>query len=861
MNSYPHHTFIVIGLILLSGMVFPPTWGQPATTDPHAQLQALEKARYLYDIEANFSEASNLLERLLSESRDEAILARANLILGHIRESTGHSQQAIDHYKASLKSTDLLPVEKERLHRRLLALDPAQLSPMALDRSAPPGAPKVFPFHAQGNGGFGLDFSRNPEMDGNRRFASQDAHGNLNPSTLPLSPKEELVDAARNALLVRIPEEQSLHFRSTEASRNWQITLSDHLEQAVIVDGDEGSVVLVYAAHLQYHSARRPVWEIPLASPGCAWHTGSIAPVTGILHCPEGGIFRVDPARRQIQPIAGIPSQVLGLTLSDGALVLRYPERIEVRRGKDFGDIAWSLTSTFLNRIYMGEDRLYLLTPQGVVKAYDARTGELEWQKDFQARLLIPYGRELLLKTFSKTLVSADSAGRVLWTYEFGWDEEMTVLPAKSHITVHFHDGKRVRLDPDLLRLAASLPDMAFRTLREHLDQKNWREGLLEVGRILNLEPGNGAAWRLRHQIQEASGISGPDAVRSLEHAARSTLTPTWTVDGLPAKLAAKLGAKWMWKRQYGPEIQPPLFSGSGGLFYLENDNRTLVFLDPAHGEMRNAFHFSEDLDMKIASFKSDTLMVSSQSRLYILKPGIHPAQTTQVSLENPVCESRGLSQGMLYSDWKGGLSLIDYSQGSILWKRKLGENGLLILPPGITTALDIVDIDGRFHSVNPNSGLVIWSVPLPEGTITETYATRTTVFTGYSQGTVAALDRLRRTVLWTRDFGEQILSLSGNGNEILMATTASKKLIVMEAATGAIMSRRTLDSHLFHKPLTAPDGYWVGTTEPALEKRSYGHILQVKYPLPHIPGSPVYSGNQVCVSTLDPFILCFPPP
>jgi hypothetical protein len=50
-----------------------------------------------------------------------------------------------------------------------------------------------------------------------------------------------------------------------------------------------------------------------------------------------------------------------------------------------------------------------------------------------------------------------------------------------------------------------------------------------------------------------------------------------------------------------------------------------------------------------------------------------------------------------------------------------------------------------------------------------------------------------------------------------------------------------------------------VGTTEPALEKRSMTHALLQRLPLTDMPGTPSLMGGGIAISTLDRFIIRFP--
>src|SRR5690606_29229105 len=130
--------------------------------------------------------------------------------------------------------------------------------------------------------------------------------------------------------------------------------------------------------------------------------------------------------------------------------------------------------------------------------------------------------------------------------------------------------------------------------------------------------------------------------------------------------------------------------------------------------------------------------------------------------------------------------------------------------------------------------------------------------YAGYDEGLIVAIDRGRGEAAWQRDVGEQIFSLSGRGDQALLVGTSSKRVLSLDGRTGNVQAQANVASHLFNRPLLVADGYWIGTTEPALEKRSLAHEVLRKYPLPDMPGTPSQAGGGIAVSTLDNFILVF---
>jgi hypothetical protein len=171
---------------------------------------------------------------------------------------------------------------------------------------------------------------------------------------------------------------------------------------------------------------------------------------------------------------------------------------------------------------------------------------------------------------------------------------------------------------------------------------------------------------------------------------------------------------------------------------------------------------------------------------------------------------------------------------------------------------VDAFEIEGGWQRLRMADGKSLASARMPPGTITEVHAGRDFAYAGYNEGLVVAIDRNLGSVAWQRDMGEQIFSLSGRGDQMLLVGTASKRVVNLHGRTGLVQAQAHVPTYLFNRPLLMGDGYWVGTAEPALEKRSLTHEVLQKFPLTDMPGTPSQAGSGIAVSTLDNFILVF---
>jgi hypothetical protein len=283
------------------------------------------------------------------------------------------------------------------------------------------------------------------------------------------------------------------------------------------------------------------------------------------------------------------------------------------------------------------------------------------------------------------------------------------------------------------------------------------------------------------------------------------------------------------------------------------------VILDVRSGKLKGSYRFPEQLDLKVAAWSGDTLVVSSATRLYLMAPLRSPGVLAQIALRNPVGQALMGPEGLLLSDWNGNLQLVDLAARRPRWEIRLGRGGLLLAREKNAAEIDVAEIEGAYHRIRIQDGQSLGSLRLPPGTITEIHAGNELAYVGYNEGLIVGIDRARTAIAWQRDMGEQIFSLSGRGDQVLIVGTASKRILNLRGKTGAPQSQTQVSTYLFNRPVLTDEGYWIGTTEPALEKRSYAHVVLLKLPLTDMPGTPSLVGPGIAVSTLDNFILLFP--
>ncbi|HKP98323.1 MAG TPA: PQQ-binding-like beta-propeller repeat protein [Fibrobacteria bacterium] len=840
---------------------FSPSAAQDRDINYNDEQQAIEAARHLYRVEGDPAGARVRLAFLLEESRNEEVRTQARYLLGRLQEQSGQRDSALAAYRQALAGKGLQLPEKLWLYKRLLSLDPSSIQPLAADMSAKSGPARVFPGKRGKRTLYTLEFRGPPDGQWERpkELGIQDENGDYHPLDIRLTGREEVLDADAEQCLVLDQETRKVRLMPLKGGKGQEVPAGPRVEVGSILAGEPGAFLLVGAGVLRAFRAGKPAWEAPLEQEGCAWSSPPDRSQQGMLQCADNQLFLVDARKKLLKAVSGITDKALQVSWEGEYLAVRYIDRFEIRKGASFEIVKWGLPSMLQEKLILGNGRVYLVTTKGSIKSIMLESGQLEWQRDMLASQVAAFDNVLFATTFAQTVVCLDIRGKPMWTYEYGWDREPAILPNEEWVVLHYGDGKRLKLNRELLRVTGNSDGFKFLEYRGREAEKDWKGALASLGKVLSLEPGNGEAWKFRAAALRNSGAPKPEQVQALVEASRSQDTPNWGNGQVLKGLAAGLGANWVWKRQYGPKFYPNLIPHKDLSFYLENDNQTLVLLNHESGGLVNSFRFSEELDMKVALWKNDTICVSSPSRLYLLSPSLNAGGLGQFPLKNPVCQAQAVNGGLIYSDWYGGLNMIGLPDRTLRWERQLGQSGLYLGKAKNVDYLDVVDLEGNYFAVQPTSGKIAWSLRMPPGTITETFSNKDFIYAGYSQGTLIAIDRARQAIVWSMDFGEQIFSLSGNRDNTLVLTTASKKLVCVQAATGAIQSQVRIQSYLFNRPTVIDHGYWLGTTEPALEKRNFNHELILKYKLPDLPGSPILFGNSIFIGTLDNFILSFP--
>lgn len=834
----------------------------------------IEWARYLLQIEADTAKAEGILRVLMQgestpEAASGAVLtdpiarARAYALAGEITAARGDKATAVRHFLQALTDGLLPKAERSQVIVKVLRLDPTAFASLSLLPPVPGKVIGIKPLRKSNTHEALLEVSALPGGQGAgtkpdvRPIWVQDRRGLLKPLPWSLAADETLLDAAGEYVATYAAESRTLRIRSLQGQVSFEEIVASRPEATRILNPRGLAMAWLEGNRLRLWRSTSGITESLIEGP-CSMH-GEPEAASALLLCGERNLYRADFAAGQVKPLGRLNEKPLALQAHGDYLLIQYADHIEVRRGPRFDAFSWGFPCQLQDKVTLGLSQAYLVTPRGSIQAFDLHAGQSVWQKQMLAQEVHIWPDGLLVQTMAHTLEALNTRGELQFSYAMGWEGEPNLQLGEEQVVLHFSDGKRVRID----RAGATAAKKPGALLLDNLLAQNGlapAEKLERLQQLLQLEPGNGDAWRHRYALDRQNDASAQQLTFDLIQAARSSATPAWSQHPVLRALAGRIGATWAFKREYGPKYYPTLVAGRELAFYLESDNQTLVVVDPAQGQLVNSFRFAEDLDFKAALWRNDTLAVSSAGRLYLVSPWKRSGLLAQYPLPAPLCQALSLPQGILLSDWQGHLRLMNPSTGAFIWERKVGNAGLLLgrPPSGTPETLDITDLEGRFFSVQTATGKVMGQIDLADGLPVEAYSLPQGTAIALEQGKLILIGRQQMAPLWRRDINEQIFSLAGNRQETLVLTTANKRVLCLRALDGGVISDQHLAAYLFNRPLVLDDSFWIGTTEPALEQRSFKGEKMKSHVLTDLPGSPVLFRNQLVLGTLDHLILGF---
>ncbi len=842
------------GSLLFLFLIGLPLFAAEEATSLEDEYLKLEEIRFQHDILGERIRAIRELYYFIRKGNSKKVRAKAYFYLGSIYDQIHALDSASHYYRQALKESYLLKPETEWLYRRLAKINPELVEALTLKRGKITRVYKTFPYQKKDKTEFILQVNSKRKSLFNKRFVHINAKGNVKEFNLPLTEKERVNDIKNGEMLIH--GKNYLKVISNKFPLEIELDSRQPLLKAHFLPTDQKGFILQYPQKIEYYREGQLKHILEFQGNECHWTPDQNKPLGTIL-CKTGRSYRINLETGEIKPWKTLSPKPYSIYVNHQKAMIQYQNHFEIRSTKNLDKVMWKGNSKLSDKISLNPSALYILDNKGVVKSLQLSTGQINWEHELNAKQLFAADEELYIISHAHACLGLSLDGTKNWTYEYGWDSQVTPLLGSGYLLLLYQNGNRIHINLDLIQISKSSNTNKIKKLLTTRDKMDWRTQLRYANNILQLEPGNGMAWNYKYLCLKMLKAPYQKQFYALTQAARSLYSPSWKNSPPLQLLNQAIGSNWIWKRSYGQKYYPNLIVGKNTILYLENNNQTLMLIDAQTGLLKRSIHIPEELDSKIIHWVNDKIIASSADKLYLIPTNDNTANTETRPLTTAICNSLIVGEFLYLSDWQGNLSKIDLNKGlkeGFQWKRNISKHGLLLSHIKGNSTIDVVDMQGKYFVLSKDNGQQTNKMILPEGTITDIFAQNNFLYVGYDDGQLYSVNKKTMKIAWHQSFSSQIFSLGGNNKHIVI-TTSSKKLFSLNRLTGKIISQININTSLINKPILTKDGYWLGTNQPALEKRDFNHRLLKRYPLTGIPGNPVLNPSSLFLSTLDGFI------
>ena len=451
--------FPILALLMAFGWVN--SMAQASKASSQENLILLEKARYFYDIENNFKQAETQLLELLKKDPNPAISTKIHFLLGRIYDEYPSHGSAKKHYQKAMNGEGLSKQELSWLYKKMLKIDPEDIKPMKLIHRAPSGLLKIFTKPDEDIKTLLLQNVNDHQF--RLPVYNMNSKGTLDDHPASVPPDETLLDATSKICLAASRTKKTIKvYREPGKSTITLPYLNELAWGRILQSGTTLEILLVSSDRLRLYRNGTMAFEFIFPTPTCILSRSDQSPNSCYLRCPDNSLHHLDLRSQKVITKEGVSQKPIAIHPGAEMVVIQYSDHFELRSRVNFKKVIWTGPCKIQDRIFLYKNRLYLLKPTGIIQAYRTPTAQLIWQRDLAAEEVYPNNTGLLIKTFAHQTIALDLKGRINWSYNFGWDEEVKFLETNNWIIAHYQSGKRVSLNRELLNAAGESEEFLF---------------------------------------------------------------------------------------------------------------------------------------------------------------------------------------------------------------------------------------------------------------------------------------------------------------------------------------------------------------------------------------------------------------
>ena len=616
---------------------------------------SIQEAIYLFEMKGEFSQATKLLEKAVSEG-DSQDKEQASFFLGKIQELSGNQQSANLYYKQSLSFTH------ETAKAYWLAERIAETSSDAetiIKNKLRTGSPIKRIFYGKTNFIY---------LENGKVFRIKgDSLVNIS-TDIPTDSEILAINSA--GFWYFGPEKDSIYYKplyNTKQSRAFALRNPKDVvtsEDRAFIQGDF-SIKLV--------SKKGDVIQSSDKYNACSLEQFYATTSQVILNCPDNALHFLSSEDLSesftISQFDAIQHVVVAgsdlFFFSGGNLFCINPQSSSVPR--------WKIPFNSVENITPYERNVAILEASGKITLVDKISGNtvVTLRSDADRIHTLAQGT-LGLFTSEGALIVVDTLLRPLWNFNFAKPISMDPIISDGNIYLAF-DGQNLQgIAPRYYGKIPLVSNQLSQQASVLAESAQWSKLDVILDSLLKLEPGNAEAWLFKALRLENTQGKEQDRQKAWSEAVRLSVSNPQVTPLILGRYSKAIGAKFVSLLNISPKTKYPQFFGSKkNLYTVDPAANRLICINAENGETRWSRTLSKMDNSPVINSDEKTLVLSSgfSLNLYDLNKD---GQKITVQLPGKAFNIVMENDAIYVSTWNGFLLKVTRNDGRLAWSRKI---------------------------------------------------------------------------------------------------------------------------------------------------------------------------------------------
>jgi outer membrane protein assembly factor BamB len=617
---------------------------------------ALQRAKYLFELEGEYIEAVQILEQLKNQSNSQ-IAIEAALYLGKIHTLNNDNTKALEQYELIYSS----PLTTSTLRKSIAEY-------LAQHSDAP--AQKVL-FIQKTKEPVRQILSTDPSLFQFNNNQIKSFH-NYEFHSLPLNPgANETFAGYQSGMYYTIsPSQNQLHLFTINNQEQSFDQYPKTILQFYILHNN--SYLVTTQDSIYAKNFGKTLWQKPNPLPQCSISTQLNYTQELVFLCKDNSVHLLDATTGVITDQIAMVGKVQAVAAYADGLAIAQENKVFYFRPTISISPEWEKDIKKIYTLKTLGATLLMQKRDGDITALDLPTGKIQWTISPGRGNLYTFSTHFCIISPTGVFQYFDEDGNFLWSYQSGFAESSPPRIIKNQIVLPLRNSSLVFLNPFYLGHRKNFIHQLIAKNVPYFQNKDWDPLLGVIEKIHNLEYGNSQAWIWKSHYYE-SQKNDDSTKQALLQAILNTL-PTQEHEQQQQQLlkqyAGMVHASWVQpinlKQNYHPEL---VFQNNKNLVYIDLETQQIIAKDLKNGELVwSAETGSIDADPIILQ-KVPYLIISHGSQIKIFNLDTKGKLIGQVDLPGPIFQISADSSIIAISTWNGNITAFDFATLRQLWQ------------------------------------------------------------------------------------------------------------------------------------------------------------------------------------------------